>query len=225
MDLVLRGLALVSAAIALSGCAGGSKSSGASAAPQPATIHTPQEFTVAGTFVETCTCNAPCGCEMIGLEMGCEGVGAMQFTSGSYHGVDLSGAKIVYAVEPGKWVRLYVDASPSQQATAEEFARAVYTSWGKIESVKKARVEIGGSAGAYSVMVDGGTVMTYRTEPVLGADHKTAVSHSNINDTLNTTVYQGKNVDTAFHDGNRKFKIGAGTNSFFNDHMSASGKI
>jgi hypothetical protein len=218
------GLALVLNA----GCASNSSNTqGGKAAPGAAVVpaHSPQDFAVSGIFVETCTCDAPCGCEMIGLEMGCQGVGALQLSSGSYMGSDLAGIKIVYAMVPGEWVRLYIDAKPEQRKAAEALGRAVYTPFGTIEAVKAAKIDLRGSAGAYSVSVDDGKIATYQTQPVLGADKKTAVGHTNINDTLNTTLYQGKGASCTFHDEGRKFHIDAGTNAFFNDHMNASGKI
>src|SRR5438094_8023468 len=73
-------------------------------------------FSVAGTYVESCSCAPPCACEMIDLEHGCQGVGAIAFTSGRYMNTDLAGAKIAYATLPGSWVRLYLDPrQPSQE--------------------------------------------------------------------------------------------------------------
>jgi hypothetical protein len=35
----------------------------------------------AGTYVEGCSCGAPCACQLTGVEHGCQGVGAMTPTS------------------------------------------------------------------------------------------------------------------------------------------------
>jgi hypothetical protein len=107
-------------------------------------------FSAMGTFVEGCSCSAPCPCELTGVTHGCTGVGAMSLTGGSYEGRSLAGAKIVYATTPGEWVRLYVDAAtPQQRAAAEAFGRAVYSAFGKIESVKPAHIAVTGGAGSY----------------------------------------------------------------------------
>src|SRR5437879_2217896 len=98
-----------------------------------------QAYSVAGEYVEGCSCEAVCPCELTGLKMGCLGVGAMKLSSGTYKGVDLTGAKIAYATMPGKWVRLYVDAkSPEQSKAAKAFGTAVYTAFGKVEQAKDA---------------------------------------------------------------------------------------
>src|SRR5690349_19446190 len=75
-------------------------------------------YQAAGTFVEGCSCSAPCPCELVGLKMGCEGVGFLALTGGKYDNIDLTGAKIAYAAAPGTWVRLYVDAKDAKQKAA-----------------------------------------------------------------------------------------------------------
>src|SRR5207247_7283615 len=124
----------------------------ATASLTTAAAPTKAPFTVAGTFVEGCSCSAPCPCQLTGVAHGCNGVGAMTLTSGKYRGVRLAGARIAYAAVPGEWVRLYVDArTPRQQEAATAFARAVYTSFGKIEAVKPAHIAIAGQHGKYTV--------------------------------------------------------------------------
>jgi hypothetical protein len=183
-------------------------------------------FRVEGTYVEACTCMPPCGCEIVGLEKGCEGVGATEIKSGSFGGVSLSGCKTAYATVPGEWVRIYIDAkSPAQRKAAEGYSRGVLSAFGKIESVSDAKISFSGSNGKYTVMVDGGKVMKFSTEPVLGADKRTAVAITNVNDPINKTFYQGKAVMGEYHDGGTSFTIYKGNNSFFNDKMKASGKL
>jgi len=184
-----------------------------------------QEYSVAGEYVEGCSCAAVCPCELTGIKMGCLGVGAMKLTSGTYMGVDLTDAKIAYATMPGKWVRIYVDAkNPAQAKAARAFGSSVYKDWGKIERVSSAKIAFGGADGKYNVAVNGGATMRLTTVPVLGADNKTAVTHSNVKDTLNTTFYQGKTITSTYHDGARSISL-KGTNSFFNSQMQSSGKI
>src|SRR5205809_498246 len=96
-------------------------------------------FAVAGMFVEGCSCSAPCPCELVALEKGCNGVGAISFTGGEFNGASLAGAKIAYAGVPGEWVNLYVEApTPAQSAAAMAFAKAYYSAWGKIEIARDA---------------------------------------------------------------------------------------
>jgi len=192
----------------------------------PASAAPPKhDFTVAGEYVEGCSCAAVCPCELTGLKMGCLGVGALKFSSGTYNGADLTGAKIAYATMPSKWVRLYIDAkSPAQARAVKAFGTAIYTAFGKVEETKDAKIAFTGANGKYTVKVNGGALMTLSTAPVIGGDKKTAVVHSNINDPLNPTMYQGTTVSSSYHDGPRKINL-KGTNSFFNAQMQSSGKI
>ena len=183
-------------------------------------------FNVQGLYSEACSCNAPCPCEMIGLMKGCEGVGAMQLSSGSYNGQDLSGMKAAYAVAPGNWVIIYVQpANPGQAKAAREFLTAVYSNWGKVEAVKEAKVDISGEGGNYTVSVDDGKIMKYQTKVVLGADKKSPIAHTNIADPLNQTFLQALNESTTFKDGAHAFTLDKGTNSYFNDKMDSKGEL
>lgn len=183
-------------------------------------------YNVKGIYSEACSCDVTCSCEMTGLKMGCEGVGALQITSGTYDGQDLSGLKAAYATQPGQWVRLYVQtANPKQAKAAREFLTAVYSERGKVESIKDAKIDIKGNAGNYTVTVDDGKVMKYQTKAVLGADKKTAIAHSNIADPLNSTFMQAKNESCTYKDDNRAISLDEGKNAFFNDQMDGKGEI
>lgn len=186
-----------------------------------------QPFTVKGVFAETCSCRAPCPCEMMGmLEKGCEGVGAMQLSGGSYNGTDLTGLKAAYAGVPGNWMRVYVQAAnPEQRKAGAAFLNAVYSNWGKVEEIKDARIDIAGENGNYTVSVDDGKVMKYETKVVLGGDKKTAVTHTNIGDPLNSVFKQGLSESCSFKDGERGFTLEKGRNAYFNDQMDAKGEI
>ncbi len=176
-----------------------------------------------GTFVEGCSCMGVCPCEQTGLRDGCQGVGTVKLTSGStYDGVDISGATIVYAAEPGTWVRLYVDAPDKKQnEAAKGFANTYFSALGKIESVKDAKIEMTGSDGKYTVLVDGGTIMKLETEPVMGGDGKSPISHSNTKSVLNPTIYQGRTVSCTYKDGEKSFTL-EGSNSYFNQKMKST---
>jgi hypothetical protein len=184
-----------------------------------------QPFSVSGTFVEGCSCSGPCPCELLGVKNGCEGFGVMSLNSGSYKGVSLAGTKIAYATGPGEWVRLYVDTpNAGQRDAAEAFAKAVYTAFGPIEQVKPAHIDLSGEAGKYTVSVDGGNIMQYTTEPVLGGDGRTPIVINNIHDPLHPSVMQGKTVSGTYHDGDRSFTL-KDSNSYFTPRMKKSGKI
>ncbi|MCE9615527.1 MAG: DUF1326 domain-containing protein [Lentisphaerae bacterium] len=183
-------------------------------------------YQVSGLYTEACSCHAPCGCELITLNMSCNGVGAMVLKAGTFGGADLSGAKLAYAGHPGEWVKLYVDAENEETAVAaEKFARALFAPWGTVESVKRAHVDIDGSAGRYMVKVNDGTTMQYESEAVLGADGKNPIEIRNVKNELNKTFKQGLGVSCSFSDDNRSFTIEKGRNAYFNDAMDASGSI
>jgi hypothetical protein len=182
-------------------------------------------YSVSGMYLEGCSCSAPCACELVGVEKGCQGVGAMAITSGSYNGVSLAGAKIAYATGPGDWVRLYLDVpNADQRQAAEEFARAAYGPFGPIEAVKDAKIAISGAAGAYELSVDGGSTMQLTTKPVLGGDNRTPIKISNIKDPLHSTVLQGQTVSGSFKDGERSFTL-KDSNAYFLDRMRSKGEI
>ena len=185
-----------------------------------------QPFNVQGVYSETCSCKAPCRCEMMGLEMGCEGVGAMQLSSGSYNGQDLSGLKAAYAVAPGDWVIVYMQPAKAEQAkAAREFLMAVYSNWGKVEAIKDAKIDIAGKDGNYTVTVDDGKIMKYQTKVVLGGDKKSPVGHTNIADPLNHTFFQALSESCVFKDGGHEITLKKGTNSYFNDKMESKGEL
>src|SRR5690349_16622823 len=87
-------------------------------------------FSVNGAYLEGCSCGAPCKCELTGIEMGCQGVGAFTFTGGSYDGRSLAGVRTAYATKPGEWVMIYVDApNTAKRATGEQFMRNMLAAW------------------------------------------------------------------------------------------------
>jgi hypothetical protein len=190
----------------------------------PASAQTKSSYSVAGTYVEGCSCGGPCPCQLTGVANGCTGLGVLVLTSGKYKGVDLSGVKIAYATTPGDWVRLYVDAREPQQQAASDFGKAVYSAFGKVEAVKPAQIQVSGQGGKYTVSVDGGKIMEYTTEPVLGGDKRTPIMISNIHDPLHPTVMQGKTLSGSYQDGDHSFTL-KDSNSYFTDRMHSSGKL
>ena len=121
-------------------------------------------------FVEGCNCSIPCSCEMGEMKHGCQDVGVLAFTAGSYKGVSLAGAKLAYATSLGNWVRLYMQANDAkQQEAVTDFARRSMADFGKIEDVKAAKVEIAGTDGKYTLTVDGGKIMRLEEPGLAGA--------------------------------------------------------
>ena len=184
------------------------------------------DFSVEGMFVDVCSCKPPCPCELTEVAMGCEGVGAHQISSGKYAGDDLVGVKIAHAKVVGQWVNLYIDAKDEKQrAAAEKFGRAAWAGFGPIREVKAARIEVTGADGKYTVTVDGGKVMKFETEPLLGGDGTTPIGYTNIKNAVNPTVYQGTCVSATYSDGDKKVTVEKGRNSHFNPKLKSSGKI
>ena len=192
----------------------------------PASGNPSADFSVEGMFVDVCCCPPPCPCELTEVAMGCKGVGVHQISSGKYAGADLVGVKIAHAKVVGEWVNLYVEVkNEKQRAAAEKFGRAAFAKFGKINEVKAAKIEITGGDGKYTVTVDGGKIMKFETEPLLGGDEKTPIGYTNIKNAVNPTVYQGTCVSATYSDGKQKFTVEKGRNSHFNPKLKSSGKI
>jgi hypothetical protein len=193
-------------------------------APAPAAATA--DFSVEGMFVDCCSCMPPCPCELTEVAMGCMGVGAHQISSGTYAGADLVGAKIAHAKVVGEWVNLYIDAKDEKQRpAAEKFGRAAFAKFGPIKQVKAARIEVRGADGKYTVTVDGGKIMKFQTEPLLGGDGKNPIGYNNIKNAVNPMVYQGRVVSATYTDAGKKVTVERGRNSHFNPKLKSSGKI
>ena len=67
--------------------------------------------------------------------------------------------------------------------------------------------KISGDKFAYTVTVDGGNTMKFVTEPVIGGDGRTPIEHSNINNPIVPSFYQGKTVSATYKDGERSFTL------------------
>jgi hypothetical protein len=185
-----------------------------------------KEFSVDGYYVEACSCNAPCPCELTGANMSCEGVGAYHFDKGKYGGEDFSGTSMAYSLHIGKEVHLYLDAPDAKKKAAlEAFSRAALAAFGPVKGVHDAKISIDGKDGAYTVKVDGGKIMTCTTTPVLGGDHKTAIKHENTLDAVNPVMYQGKCESCTYIHGDNKITLEKGRNAYFNQHMKTAGKV
>lgn len=223
--MLLAGVGLLAAFLGLSSPA---LAQGDASKPAAKAGDATHDFSVEGQYVESCSCRIPCPCEMTGGMKGCDGVGAYQIDKGSYNGVDISGAKFAYATSVGEWVDIYVDAKDSKQAEAVKgMAGGFLKAFGKVEDVKDAKIDIKRDGYAFTVNVDGGKVMKFKTEPLMGGDKKTPITHTNIGDPFNSTMLQGKGVSTSYTGStkDKSFTIDAGRNSYCNDKMKASGKL
>jgi hypothetical protein len=187
-----------------------------------------QPFHLSGVYTDTCSCRVPCLCDLTGdAPDSCEGVGAVYIARGDFSGSDLSGVRFAYAMLMGDWFRLYIDApDPARRANAERFLRALCADWGKLESVRDAKIEITGVDGGFAVKVDGGKTMGYLIAPVVGGDGKGPLVHANTHSLITSTFLQGKSAEpTIYRDGARSFEIAAGRNGYFNDKVDTSGSL
>ncbi|MBE7547074.1 hypothetical protein KsCSTR_31080 [Candidatus Kuenenia stuttgartiensis] len=184
-----------------------------------------ETYHIEGVFVEGCSCDIPCPCELISFNMGCQTVAALSLEESIFKGTDLTGVKIAYATKPGEWVRIYVDAKNEEQKQAAiAFAKIICAAYGKIESAGSAKIAFSGKGGNFAVTVDGGKIMVLTTEPVLGGDNATPVMHTNTKSKLNRVFMQGRVVSASFHDGERKFEL-KGSNAYFNTNMKCEGYL
>jgi hypothetical protein len=168
-------------------------------------------------WVEGCSCDVACPCAFIGkFASMCQGAAVNIVKSGLYNGVDVTGAKLVWAGHAGHWIYVYVDASEQQREAAAALAKAAFSPLGKIEALKGAGIDFSGEGGKYKLTVDGGKTLEMTTEPVLGGDQKTPIVHSN---TVIGTVLQAKTINGSFQEGDRSFTW-ANSNSYFNDNVN-----
>jgi len=179
-------------------------------------------FDFQGIYLEGCNCQMVCSCDLYGeMVKGCQVMGAMIISSGSYADFKISNMKIAFAIGD-KWVRIYLQSEdPEQDKVAAEMAEMIFSSYGIVESVSNAEIELSGSNGNYTLTVDQGKVIELKTQSVLGADGKTAVTYTNYPDPLFHTIMQAKVVSGSYNDGDRHFKL-EGSNSFFNNDWAVS---
>jgi hypothetical protein len=183
-------------------------------------------YHIAGIYTDTCSCRIPCTCDLTGdTPDSCLGVGAVDITHGDFSGSDLSGVRFAWAMDMGKWVRIYIDAPDAiHRAAAEQFVRALCADWGKMEVIRDAKIEIAGKNGGFATKVDGGSTMDFEIAPVIGGDGKTPLVHLNTHSQLTSTFLQGSSAKpTVFRDDTRVFNIATGRNGYFDDKMDHTG--
>ena len=188
----------------------------AMAAPAP-------DFELVGSYVEGCSCSAPCPCELTGVAMGCEGIGVFDIKKGSFQGKDMSGCRTAYATAPGQYLVLYIDApTDAKRAAAEGFMKKYFGPFGELKGVHSATIKVTVGAKKQFANVDGGSVMSIESHSVLGMDKMSAMTYSNINSAVHPTVMQSKVVTCSFNDGERSFKL-EGSNAYFNPALNSKG--
>jgi len=123
----------------------------------------------------------------------------------------------------GSWYRLYIDApDPARRATAEKLLRFICADWGKLESIRDAKIDIAAAAGGFCRQGRRGMTMKYSIAPVIGGDGNAPLAYSNTHSAFSTTFLQGKSAEaTLYHDDTRSFSIPAGRNGYFNDKMDS----
>ncbi len=185
-------------------------------------------YHIAGVYTDTCTCRIPCTCDLTGdTPDSCLGVGVVDITHGDFSGSDLSGVRFAWAMDMGKWVRIYIDApDATHRAAAEQFVRALCVDWGKMEVIRDAKIDISRKSGGYAAKVNGGSTMDFEIAPVMGGDGKTPLVHSNTHSQLTSTFLQGSSAKpSVFRDDDRVFNIAAGRNGYFDPNMDHSGSL
>ena len=228
-----RGLCTVFAVALLhsTGCA--SERRPLQANPQSALDYRPPEqsrrmaFSVEGSYCGVCINPSPCPCEVLGdFTSACLGMGAYQITRGTFGNADISGARAFYAMHAGDWVKIYIDCEDdAKRGPAEGFFRMALASFGRVESVRDARILMNCSRDGALVSVDGGGTGGFKVGPLAGGDGASPVTHGNTVCPLNRVMLQGKAVSGVFRDAGHAFQVQSGRNGFFNDKMTVSGRL
>ncbi len=184
-----------------------------------------RDFRLQGTFIEGMNCKDQSPATLTTFSNGCQGIGVLSLTGGKYLNVDLKDAKIAYAVSAGDWVRIYVDAqNPVQREAAITFARDFLAPYGRIDTAREARIQITGTNGNYTAMVDNGNILQLTTQPILGGDNQHPVVIDNSKSKLSNKLYQGLAVQGSVKDGNRQFDLRNGV-AFFNNDLDSKGTL
>jgi hypothetical protein len=182
-----------------------------------------QPYRFVASFIECCSCKDVCVTEITGRDVGCHGIGAIKFNSGSYGGKDLSGTAAAFAWDSGKWVRLYIEAPDGKRQGVTSLMKAILADWGKLEEVRTGSVRITHSNGRYMLRVDKGHTAAIEMKPVMGADGKTPVTHTNLASPMHSVLMQAATIGGTFADAH-PFSL-TDTNGFFNMHTVIKGKI
>jgi hypothetical protein len=156
------------------------------------------EWRIVGTYLETCNCDPGCGCNFRGFpsspEGNCEAFLAHAIERGSYDGLDLSGAKVAWALwwpgpihDKGGHGHAYVDSETDEQFDALSRIWRGEEGYGLFEifnstledqsAVDRATVAmtIDGKQSRFSVDGVGESILTPLTNPVTGEENKVRI--------------------------------------------------
>ena len=151
------------------------------------------EWRIAGTYLEFCNCDPGCGCNFRGLptspEGNCQALISHVIEEGSREGVDLSGAKVSWALwwpgpihEKGGRGHAYVDANAEQYEALERIWRGE-EGYGLFEifnsmldektAVDRTTIDVTVDGRSSHVAIEGvaDSRMTPLTNPVTGAEN------------------------------------------------------
>ncbi len=185
----------------------------------------PKPYQFEGTYVEGCACPVACVCDINGaMAKGCNVVGAMLISHGAYGGKSLSGCQVSYIASSG-WVKVFYHVPKKSQVGAlNDWVKAYFSGFGKVESFEPAKIALKGTGGSYTLTVNDGATASVQTKPVVGGDGKTPVVYSNYPDPMIPVIMQGRTVTGAYKASAGGFQL-KDSNAFFNPHWKTSGKI
>jgi hypothetical protein len=155
-------------------------------------------WSIAGTYLETCNCDPGCGCNFRGLpsspEGNCEAFVAHAIETGERDGVDLAGAKVVWALwwpgpihERGGRGHAYVDCATDDQYDALSAMWRGEDGYGLFEvfnstfdepsAVDRATVAltVDGKRSRFSVEGVGESIIAPLTNPVTGDENNVRI--------------------------------------------------
>ena len=96
--------------------------------------------------------------------------------------------------------------------------------FGKMESIKSAKVRVWHRGNMDYATVDGGKIMDLKSQAVLGGDNRTPLMYSNIHDPFHPVVMQGKTLSASYSDGAHQISL-KDSNAYFHHHIVASGSL
>ena len=155
-------------------------------------------WTISGTYLEFCSCDAGCGCNFKGFpnsaEGNCQALLGHRIEQGAFDGLDLSGSKVVWALwlpgaihERGGRGHAYIDSDSDEQYEAlsriwqgEEgysFFEIFNSTFAESGAVDRAAVDLNIDGKSSSISVNGiaEALMTPLRSPVSGEENKVRI--------------------------------------------------
>ena len=106
------------------------------------------------------------------------------------------------------------DAPTQERPSADDLAKRIFTSYGKLQSLEHCPIKLSGKGGTYTLVIDGGKAATLSTAPVFGGDGKRPVMLSNVFGDPYDSLWQAKTINAAFNRAGHQFTL-KGTNAYF----------